>query len=122
MGAGVGEVALVAWFYGQLAYVRDSKTDLLVEGNAEAEASAREMLNRHAHADRAPRAHALLECQAREHQPRAASACHNFRLYDCGGLLLREFRERRALGGVAPVPAQPPAPPRAPARRHGRLL
>ena len=26
-----------------------------------------------------------------------------FRLYDCGGLLLREFRERRAPGGVAPA-------------------
>ena len=37
MGAGVGEAAIVAWFYGQLACVRDSKTDLLVAGNAEAE-------------------------------------------------------------------------------------
>ena len=53
MGAGVGEVAIVAWFYGQLAYVCDSKTDLLVAGNAEAAASAHEMLNPHDHADRA---------------------------------------------------------------------
>ena len=52
MGAGVGEAAIIAWFYGQLACVRDSKTDLLVAGNAEAEASAREMLNPHDHADR----------------------------------------------------------------------
>ena len=34
LGAAVGEVAIVAWFYGQLVFVRDGRTDLLEAGHA----------------------------------------------------------------------------------------